>query len=110
MPQTHIFNVFPGSVHSGTILRTISLFANKYKSTYVPTRNLWLSKLYYNVSNSKQKQYLTIETRHINDLGPGKFRTQVDNDTCQIFYYNRDKSDTSFNSFWQRESKHLKKV
>ena len=26
--QTHIFNIFPGSVHSGTILRTLSLFAN----------------------------------------------------------------------------------
>ena len=34
MPQTHIFNFFPGSVHNGTILRTLCLFASKYKSTY----------------------------------------------------------------------------
>ena len=40
MSQTHIFNFFPGSVQNGTILRTVSLFANKYKNTYVPTRNV----------------------------------------------------------------------
>ena len=99
MSQTHIFNFYPGSVHNGTILRTVSLFGNKYKNTYVPKRNVWLSTLYFNVSNSKQKQRLTIDTREINDLGPGKFRTQADNGTRQICYYNRNKYDTSFVSF-----------
>ena len=28
MAQTHIFNFFPGSIHSSNILKTISLFAN----------------------------------------------------------------------------------
>ena len=78
MSQTHIFNFFPGSLHNGTILRTLSLFANKYGNWYVQARNVWLSKLYFNISNSKQKQCLTIDTRDINDLGPGKFRTQAD--------------------------------
>ena len=62
-------------------------------------RNIWLRKLYFNISNSKQKQCLTIDTRDIDDLGPGKFRTQADKGTRQIRYYNRNKSDTSFNSF-----------
>ena len=53
MPQTHIFNFFPGSVYNGTILRTLCLFASKYKSTYVPTRNIWIGRLYFNISNSK---------------------------------------------------------
>ena len=35
----------------------------------------------------------------VKDLGPEKFRTQADNETRQICYYNRNKSDTSFNSF-----------
>ena len=76
MSQTHIFNFLPGSVHNSTIRRTVSLFANKYKNNYVPIRNVWLSRLYFNVSNSKQRQCLTIDTR---DLGPGKFRSQADN-------------------------------
>ena len=86
MSQSHIFNFFPGSV-------------SKYESTYVTTRNIWISRLYFNISNSKQKQCLTIDTRDTNNLGPGKFRTQVDNRTRQICYYNRNKSDTSFNFF-----------
>ena len=36
---------------------------------------------------------MTIDTRDINDLGPGKFRTQADNGARQICYYNRNKSD-----------------
>ena len=98
--QTDIFHFFPVSVHNGTIIRTVYLFANKFKNSYVPTRNMWLSRLYFNISISKQKQWLTIHTRDINDLGPGKFRTSADNGARQICYYNRNKSDTSFNSFF----------
>ena len=99
MSQTHIFIFFLGSVHSGTILRTLSLFANTYKNSYIPSRSIWLSKLYFDKSASKQKQCLTVDTRTVKDLGPGKFRTQTDNGIKQICYYNRNKSDTSFNSF-----------
>ena len=38
-------------------------------------------------------------TRDVNDLGPGKFRTQADSDPEQICYYNRNKKGTGFNSF-----------
>ena len=99
MSQTHMFNFFPGSVYNGTILRTVSLFANKYENSYVPTHNIWLSRLSYNISNSKQKQCLTTYTRDVNDLGPGKFRTSADTGTRKICYYNPNKSDTCFNSF-----------
>ena len=42
---------------------------------------------------------MTFDTREVNDLGQGKFRTQADSNTEQICYYNRNKKDTSFNSF-----------
>ena len=99
MSQSHIFNFFSRSVHSGTIQKTLSLFASKYKNSYLPTCNIWLNKLYFDISTSKQKQCLTVHTRDINDLGPGKRRTQADNGLRQICYCNRNKSDTSFNSF-----------
>ena len=99
MPQTHIFYFFPGSIHSGTILRTLSLFANRYKNSYAPSHAIWLNKLYVDISTSKQKQCLTVDTQTVNDLGPGKFRTQADDGIKQVCYYNRNKSDTSFNSF-----------
>ena len=99
MPQTQIFNFFPGSVHSTTITKTLSLFANRYKNTYIPTRNVWINKLYFEKFHSREKQCLTVDTRDVNDLGPGKLRTQADNGLQQICYYNRNKTDTSFNSF-----------
>ena len=99
MAQTHIFNFFPGSIRSSKILNTLSLFANQYKNSYVPSRNIWLNKLYFDISTSKEKQCLTLDTRPINELGPGKFRTLADNGQEQVCYYNRDKSDTHFNSF-----------
>ena len=33
MSQTHIFNFFPGSIHSSRILKTLSLFASRQKNT-----------------------------------------------------------------------------
>ena len=65
----------------------------------IPNRNIWINRLYFDISNSKLKQCLTIDTRDVNDLGPGKFRTQADSGTEKICYYNRNKKDTSFNSF-----------
>ena len=55
MSQTHIFNFFPGSIHSGRILKTLSLFASRQKNTYVPTNQIWLNKLYFQISNSQEK-------------------------------------------------------
>ena len=57
------------------------------------------------MSNSKLKQCLTVDTRDVNDLGPGKFRTQADSGTEQMCYYNRKKM-LALIVFWQREKKH----
>ena len=46
-----------------------------------------------------KKQCVTVDTRPINDPGPGKFKKQADNGQEQICYYNRRKNDTHFNSF-----------
>ena len=109
MAQTHVFNFFPVSIHSGKILKTFYLFATRYKNRYVPTRNVWISKLYFDISTAKQKQCLTVDTRTINDLGPGKFRTQADNNIQQICYYSRNKSDTHSNSFLATRKQTLQK-
>ena len=52
MSQTHIFNFFPGSIHSGRILKMLSLFASRQKDTYLPSSQVWLNKLYFQISNS----------------------------------------------------------
>ena len=104
MSQTDIFNFFPGSIHSSRILKTLSLFASRQKNTYLPNQQVWLNKLYFQISNSKDKKFLTIDTRDVNELGPGKFRTSADNGEEQTCYFNRNRSDTYFTSFFAKRT------
>ena len=99
MSQTHIFNFFSGSIHSNRILKTLSLFASRQKNCYSPNQQVWSNKVYFQISNSKEKKCLTKDTRDVNELGPGKFRTSADNGEEKTCYFNRDKSDTHFTCF-----------
>ena len=99
MGQTHIFNFFPGSIHSGKILKTLSLFASRQKNTYLPNQQVWFNKLYFQISNSKEKMCLPVDTRDVNDLGPGKFRTLAENNSEQVCYFNRNNSDSHYISY-----------
>ena len=99
MSQTHFLNFFPGSIHSGRILKTLSLFASRQKHTCLPNSQVWLNKLYFQISNSNEKKCLTINTRDLNDLGPGKFRTSAENSLEQDCYFNRNNTDARFKSY-----------
>ena len=48
---------------------------------------------------------MTIDTRDVNEFGPGKFRTNADNGEEQTCYFDRNKSDTHFSSFLLQRSK-----
>ena len=99
LSQTKIFNFFPGLIQAAAIIKLLSSFASRYKHNYIPHRDIWINRLYSQISNSRQKQCLTIDKRDVNDLGPAKFRRRADSRSEQICYYNRNKKDTSFNSF-----------
>ena len=99
MLQTKIFNFFLDSVEASSIIKTLSSFASRYKNNYMSNRNLWINLLYYEISNSAQKQSLTTETRDVNELGLATFRTLADSGTEQIFYYNRSEKNACSNSF-----------
>ena len=99
MAETHIFNFFPGSIHSGRILKTLSLFANRERTTYLQNQQVWLNRLYFQISNSKEKQCLTVHTRDVNDLSPGKFRTSADDNSEQRYCFNKNNSDSRYNSY-----------
>ena len=93
LAQTKIFNIFPGSRHASSIIKILSC---QCKYNYLPSRDLWINRLNFDISNSTKKQYLTIDTRDVNDLRSAKFRTQADSNQEQICYYNHNKRDTSF--------------
>ena len=79
LAQTKIFSIFPDSVQASSVIRILSSFCSRYRHTYIPSRDLWINWLYFDISNLIKKQCLTIDTRDVNDLGPVKFRTQADN-------------------------------
>ena len=99
MSQTHIFNFFSGSVHSGRIMKTLSLFASRERNTYVPINQIWFNRLYFHISNSKDKICLTIDTRDTNDFGAGKFRTRAESGQEQHCYFNHSNTDSRFKCF-----------
>ena len=72
------------------------------KNTYLPNLQIWLNKLYYEISSSKEKKCLTIDTRDINEFGPGKFRTSAEDGEQQTCYFNKNNSDSYFKNFISR--------
>ena len=97
--QTKIFNIFPGSIQVSAISRILTTNCKRYTYQYIPGRELWLNKLYFEISNSNKKECLTIDCRNFNSIGPSKFRTNAEDGQRQICYYNRNKKDKLFNRF-----------
>ena len=68
MSQTKIFNFFPESVHASSVIKFCSSFASRDKNT---SHTKIFGLINFEISNSRQKQCLTIDTRDVN----AKFRT-----------------------------------
>ena len=50
--QTKIFNFFPGSDQASVIIRILLSFASRYKHNYIPHRDLWINRLYFEIYNT----------------------------------------------------------
>ena len=99
LSQKIFFNIFPGSLQTSFVIKILSSYCNRYTYEYITHRELWLNHLYFEISNSSKKQCLTIDMRHVNDLGTAKFRTGAKNNKEQVCYYNYNKKDRVFNRF-----------
>ena len=56
LAQTKIFNIFPGFIQTSSVVKILSSFCSRYKYNYVPNRDLWINRLYFDISNSTKKQ------------------------------------------------------
>ena len=92
LSQTKIFNIFPGSMQTLSVIK-ISSYCNRYTYDYIPHRDLRLNWLYFDISNSNKKQYLTIDAKDVNNLGSAKLRTRAGNNNEQVYYYNQHKKE-----------------
>ena len=64
LSQTNKFNIFPGSFQTTFVVKILSSYCNRYTYKYIPHRDLWQHRLYFEISNSSEKSAwrLTSET------------------------------------------------
>ena len=99
LSQTKNFNIFPGSLQTSSVIKILSSCCNRYTYKYILHRDLWLNRLYFEISNSSEKKCLTIDIKHENNLGPSKCRTGAENDEEQICYSDYNKEDRALIRF-----------
>ena len=97
--QTKIFNIFPGSIQIAYISKILSANCSRYTFDDIPNRDLWLNRLYFEISSSGRKVCLAMDCRNLNSIGPSKYRTTAEIDARQICYYNRNEKDKLFDRF-----------
>lgn len=88
LSQTKVLNIFAESLQISSVVKILSSYCNRYTDKYILHRDLWLSRLYFEISNSPERKCLTIDMRHVNKFGPSKFRPDTENDKEQIYYHN----------------------
>ena len=55
LSQTKIFNIFPGSLQTSSVIKILSFYCNRYTYEYIPHSDHWLNRLYFEISNSSKK-------------------------------------------------------
>ena len=71
--QTKIFKNFSGSVQL-SVLKIITKNCHMETIMYIPVGDLWLNRLYFQISNRNDNIKI-----NINLIGPGKYRTNAEN-------------------------------
>ena len=99
LAQTKIFNTFPSAIQLGNMLKILTNNCDRDTIKYIPAQDLWINRLYFTIANGKKYSCLTIDCRK---SGPAKYRTSVENNLEQTFYYAQKKKDRLYNKFSAR--------
>ena len=88
LSQTKIFNIFPSAVQLGNLSKLLSNNCDRETLIYIPKRELWIKKLYFEIVNRKDHSCLTIDC---GKSGPSKYRTEPDNNMQQTCFFSQKK-------------------
>ena len=94
--QTKIFNIFPSAVQLGNLSKLLTNNCDRETLKYIPKRELWINKLYFEIANRKYYSCLTIDC---GKSGPLKYRTEADNNVQQTCFFSQKKKDRVFDRF-----------
>ena len=86
--QTNIFNIFPCSVLYNTVSKILQSNCAPTTTKYVPVRSMWLTRVFFELTNRDERSCLTIDCTTINKNGPSRYRTKADNPVEQLCYFN----------------------
>ena len=50
--QTKILNIFSSALETTSVAKILSSYCSRYAYEYIPHRDLWISRLYFEISNS----------------------------------------------------------
>ena len=96
LSQTKIFNIFPSAIQLGNMLKILTNNCDRETINYIPSRDLWINRLYFSISNEQKNSCLTIDSRN---SGPAKYKTNEGNDFEQFCYYAQKKKGRLCNKF-----------
>lgn len=55
LSQTKIFHIFPGSLQRSSVIKILSPYCNRYTYEYIPHSDLWINRLYFEISDCTNK-------------------------------------------------------
>ena len=96
LSQTKIFNIFLSAIQLGNMSKILTNNCDRETMKYIRERELWISRLYFEIANKKNYSCLTIDC---GKSGPAKYRTNPDNNLTQTCYYAQKKKDRLFDKF-----------
>ena len=99
LAQTKIFNIFPSAIQLGNMSKILTNNCDRDTIKYIPSRHLWINRLYFAIANEKKYLCLTID---YTKSGPAKYRTDAENNIKQTCYYAQKKKDRLYNKFSAR--------
>ena len=81
--QTKIFNIFPSAVQLGNMSKILTNNCDRETLKYIPKRELWINRIYFEIANRKDYSCLTIDC---GKSGPSKHRTEAENNVRQTCF------------------------
>ena len=94
--KTKVFTIFPSALQLGNISKLLTNNCDRETLKYIPKRELWINRLYFEIANRKDYSCFMI------DCGksvPSKYRTEADNNVRQTCFFSRKKKDRVFDRF-----------
>ena len=88
--QTKIFNIFPSAVQLGNLSKLLTNNCDRETLKYIPKRELWINRLYFEIGNRKDYSCLTIDCGKSDPL---EYRTEAENNVLQTCFFSQKKKD-----------------